>query len=189
MPNPLLGSRRNTSRTNVDRPVAIEPAVEEYEGDNLPYRGVVDHGVSGSVDFRETSEDMPDHDGRQVAVYEVPEDGPEPVPVRVVNSSRVERRAFRVITAYATAGSGASGRMILDQDESRIQATIRNPGGGQHIHLSDVPHGCTADFGYSVLSGSSYVTQSQEAIYAAAPLAANDQLIQIAIEYRVSLDD
>lgn len=191
MPNPFVGGRLNTSRRqDTERPTPIAPVPEDYAGDNLPYRGTEQHGVSVAEHWRDTSEDMSLRpDGRLVDVYEPEETAHEPIPVYIVNQSSHERRAFKVINAYATGtNNGTTGRMILPRDDGRTQATIRNPGGGQHINISNSADLCNSTFGFTVLTGSTYVTQTQEALYAACPTSADDYMVQIAVEYRKSLD-
>lgn len=189
MPSPFLGGRVVTSKTDVDRPVAIEPVEEHYAGDNNPYRGIENHGVASDNQWRETDEDMPDHDGRLVTVYETDEDTPDPIPVVVVNESSRERRAFRNVTGYAGGtDNGGRARMLLGQDSSRSQATIRNKSLGAVIWINDTPETATPMSGYPIEQGAAYVTYSQEAIYATVDTAA-DLLVPVAIEYRVSLDD
>lgn len=188
MPNPLMSGRVVTSKTNVDRPVAIEPVEEHYAGDNNPYRGIENHGVASVNPWRETDEDMPDHDGRLVTVYETDDDTPDPIPVVVVNESSRERRAFRTVVSYAGGTDNGRARMLIGQDVSRSQATIRNKSVGAVIWINDTPETANALSGFPIEQGGTYVTYSQEAIYATVDQA-SDMSVPIAIEYRVSLDD
>lgn len=188
MPSPFLRARQVTSKP-VDRPTPIAPVPEEYAGDNLPYRGTNNHGVDGSEDWRETSEDGPlRSDGRLVDVYEHDEPQPEPIPVYLVNQSSRERRAFRVVTAYAGGSNRGTARAVLGMDETRTKATIRCPEWGSPIYLNDAPETATAQYGFPLLAGATYQTESQEPVYAYCPASPDDQLTAIAVEYRISLD-
>lgn len=187
MPSPFLRARLATSKP-VDRPTPIAPVPEEYAGDNLPYRGINNHGVDGSEDWRETSEDAPlRSDGRLIDVYEHDQPEPEPIPVYLVNRSSRERRAFRTITGYAGGTDYGRARQLFGQDETRTRITIKVPTGGQTIWLSDDAGNANAASGYPVAAGETYVTESQEPIYATVAQA-GDQLVCLAVEYRVSLD-
>lgn len=190
MPNPLVGFVSNRSRRqDAERPTPIAPLPEHYAGDNLPYRGTEQHGVSVAEDWRDPAEDGPlPPDGRLVDVYEPEEKGHDPIPVYIVNSSASERRAFRVVTAYAGGSNFGKARQIIGRDERRTKATIRCPEWGSPIYLSDTPEGATDKFGFPLLAGQTYVTESQDDVYAFCPAAPDDQLTQVAVEYRISLD-
>lgn len=189
MPSPFLGGRIVTSKTNVDRPVAIEPVPEHYAGDNNPYRGIENHGVASDSPWRETDEDMPDHDGRLVTVFDQDNEEPDPIPVRIVNRSSVERRAFRVIISYAGGMNTGRAIQILGQDDSRTAATIINRNAVGTVFIADAPETANDVSGWAIVeNGGSYRTESQKAIYATFT-GADDGKVRIAVEYRVSLDD
>lgn len=187
MPNPFMRGRVVTSKP-VNRPEPITPVPEDYAGDNLPYRGINDHGVSVDEHWRSPSQDMGVRpDGRLVDVYEPEEHHQEPIPVYLVNRSSRERRAFRPVVAYAGGTTFGQARQILGQDETRTKATIFNKSVGIDLWISDAPETANAMSGFYVKDGTSYVTESQEPVYASA-VQANDLPVYIAVEYRVSLD-
>lgn len=187
MPNPIIG-RIVTSKRTPERPEPITPVPERYAGDNLPYRGIEQHGVSVDENWRDPADDMAvGPDGRLVDVYEHDAPEPDPIPVYIVNESSRERRSFRNVSGYAGGTNYGNARMILGQDSSRVQATIRCPEWGSPIYINDTPEQATAQFGFPLLPGDRYVTNSQEAVYASVP-ETEDQLVAIAVEYRVSLD-
>lgn len=187
VPNPFMRGRVVTSK-RVDRPEPITPVVEEYAGDNVPYRGTVDHGAPYSDDFRETFEDMSLRpDGRLVDVYESEDTETDPIPVYIVNQSSRERRAFRSVVAYAGGTDYGRARQLLGQDESRTRATIYNKSTGIDLWISDSAETANSVSGFYVKDGTSYVTESQEPIYATA-VQPGDLAVYIGIEYRVSLD-
>lgn len=185
MPSPFLRTQQNRSRqSDADRPVAIAPIPEEYEGDNIPYRGVVNHGVAVDESWRNTSEDMPvDPDGRLVDVYDAEETAPDPIPVYIVNRSSSERRAFRVVIAYA----GQQPATVVGQDDSRSKVTIRNTNVGATVYIAERPESANVAFGWPLTEGQTYVSESQEAIYVYADSAVPLPVLA-AVEFRRSLD-
>lgn len=186
VPSPFVRGRVVTSKP-VDRPTPIAPVPEDYAGDNVPYRGVVDHGAPVDDNFRDPETDMPVRpDGRLVDVYEHEETHHEPIPVYIVNRSSRERRTFRSVTAYA-GGTNFGARQILGQDETRTRATIRNNSLGVDLWISDTAAGATDYSGYLIKQDETYTTESQEPIYAWVNNA-DGMRVPIAVECRVSLD-
>lgn len=93
MPNPLFGAARlNTTKdATTDRPQAVPPRLESYEGENNAYRGIQDHGVESisRPDGFDGYEDM--HSGE----FEPAKPDPDPVAVRIVDLSGKELRRFQ----------------------------------------------------------------------------------------------
>lgn len=166
-----------------DTKVSVEPNPEEYEGYNRPYLGVVDHGVQVDSPYRQTEEDMPDHDGRLVDVYEHEETDADPIPVYLVNQSSRERRSFRPVVGYA----GQQPSRILGQDETRTAAVIVNPSETETVYLGDMAETANAVSGWPLLPGQSYRTESQEDIYAYTA-SVDAVMVPVAVEFRRGLN-
>lgn len=187
MPNPLTRVSLSRSKRPPERPEPIPPVLEEYEGDNIPYRGIEPHGVlADPPDWRDPETDMANHDGRKVIVYEVEEPGPEPIPVRIVRGSDGrERRTFRAIIGYAAGTNTGNARQILGNDDYRVKATIVNTTGAI-VYLAEDPSLANPMTGFPLVANGSYQTETQEALYASVAQAA-DAVLPIAVEGRVEL--
>ncbi len=81
MPNPLMSPQMNTGKRPQNHEV-YTPVEEEWEGENLPYRGTQDHGV------KHQEVDVYEDDYKDETTY-TDYDGEtrDPVPVRVVGES------------------------------------------------------------------------------------------------------
>lgn len=120
MPNPII--RRHPLRTSKTpgRTEPIPPQMEAAEGDNIPYRGIVDHGVPVAHTF---------HD---FAGYEDTEEGsdkeyekePDPIPVRIVTAGGRELRRAR--TWQDIVPDTTTVRKIAGRNEARTSIVIYN---------------------------------------------------------------
>lgn len=77
-----------------ERPEAVQPVPEHYEGVNFPYRGTEQHGVAvpEGTEFNTREFQYKEEDPEE---YAEPLPEPEPIPVRVVTNHSRERLAFR----------------------------------------------------------------------------------------------
>lgn len=123
MPNPLIrGGPANTSREEMTDRTPIAPELEYYEGTNLPYRGVMYHGVEPTERYN-----PPDgYSGEVAVVYEPPPPEQEPVPVRIVDNSsrfRIVARADNRILNYDVTQRPTQ---LLPYEENRLRVKIVN---------------------------------------------------------------
>ena len=109
---------------------AIEPMPENYVGDSIPYRGVVNHGVPVSEPFLNTDE-LEDAENPPVE-YVPPVEPPEPVPVRIVTEASRERRYWR---AYGFQVATTSTR-IVSRNDFRRRLVIKNQTSGSTLRVS-----------------------------------------------------
>lgn len=184
MPNPL------TRRTNQSEqpPVRVQPQTH-VPARVLPYRGIETHGVD-ITDAPDIDADEADY-GTTVAVpIEPPESEPEPVPVRIVQSGRRERRTFRSVVAYANGTNRSNqGSQLLGRDDSRTKATIRNKSVDAELWISHAPEYANPQFGFFLAAGERYDTSSQDAIYGTVANKPDDLPVYIAIESSIVVED
>lgn len=113
---------------------AIAPVPENYVGDNIPYRGTVNHGVPVDEPFIDTDELMEEENPEPE--YAPPVEEQEPVPVRIVQETDRERRYWRG-NGYTV---GTTPICVLSRNDRRRQAEIRNiigtAGGSTTLHVS-----------------------------------------------------
>lgn len=180
MPNPLLRKQANTS----ERPPANRTVEPDVPARILPYRGIETHGVPINA-IPDVDPDEADY-GTTVGVPIEPVDPePDPVPVRVVNTSGRESRRFLTLVGYARGtDNGVSGREILPRDDNRTRATIKVPTTAtQTVWISHSPDLANSVNGYPLEAGKEYPTESQYPIFASVSQAA-DQQVFIAAEVR-----
>lgn len=100
------------------------PVPDNPAGANIPYRGVVDHGVPVQ------QEELPDEahywTGRPVE-YLPEETEPDPIPVRVVNQGARELRRFSATQPVLSFSNGNAVQQvrIAGRDENRTKLLIR----------------------------------------------------------------
>lgn len=82
MPN-LFNNKQKNQGTQPQDHQALTPIPESYEGDNIPYRGMENHGVKANEHFTEPVEGY-QRGAATLDVYHDYEPEPEPIPVRVV---------------------------------------------------------------------------------------------------------
>lgn len=185
MRNPFLAPQRNQSREEDTPKRGLTPIPDNPAGDNVPYRGVVDHGV----DWDESqSRDVPGYGDREVVTYEEPPNEPEPVPVRIVEEGSRERRRVRTVRAYAGGSTVGTSRAILGEDDMRTRARIKNLHATKQVFISDTLMDFTGVFlnGYPLAPGESYETYSHEPLYAVVDDTA-DSPVAVIMEYGVIL--
>lgn len=127
MPNPLirLGSAVQSRAADAKRPKPIDPVLEEVDGDNNPYRGLyTDHGVEPTdkpqINPDTFTVDVTGH-AKPIAVYEKETPEPDPIPVKVVQSSGREYRRF-----WTDRLSVQNGTQVLGRDDQRVTARLVN---------------------------------------------------------------
>ena len=149
--NPLVttGEEMNQSK---EPPASLDenaPVMEEQAGENFPYRGIETHGVKPTVDPTNVPEWR--EDGRLVPIAYVPVGVDiDPVPVRIVNTSKGEVDKWRVDTAYA----GVSPVQLVNRNATRTFLKIKNLelAGGDTVYVS--PDSTVSTFsGYPIAPG------------------------------------
>jgi hypothetical protein len=130
---------------------ATPPVPEQVRGANIPYRGIVDHGVDGS-DVKPEDEAHYYDNARPVEYVESEADkAPEPVPVVVVRGrERREVRAFGVGNIPLTQFQPY---MIVGRDIRRTNVIIRNPVGSAGVVFIGPDNGVSAISGYPLAAG------------------------------------
>lgn len=184
MPNPLTRLMGNQSREEDTPKRGLTPVEDNPAGDNVPYRGVVDHGVPWD---ESDARDVPGYGERDAVVYEQAPVEQNPIPVYIVNEGGREVRRMRTVRGVAGGSTNGRVRDILGFDEDRVSARIRNPGADiVYIteNLSDW-NGAVLN-GYPLIQNESYETRSQEPVYAAVANA-NDASVNVIIEYAVAV--
>jgi hypothetical protein len=157
------------------------PVMEEYEGENFPYRGIETHGVMPTVD----PTDVPEwrNEGRAVPVLYVPEGVDiDPVPVRIVNTSRGEVDKWRVTTAYA----GVSPVQLVNRLASRTFLKIKNleEVAGDTVYVS--PDSSVSTFsGYPIAPGEVLELHSTDEVWAVA--GADETKLSVLWEFTVEV--
>lgn len=135
MPNPLIrlgAPNQSKEATAVDAPPPhVEPVPERVRGVNHAYRGMEDHGVPSTLEYRDPEEY--DAYDRGVAVdYEPVEEQQEPIPVYIVNTQEQGRQFIKglVFRAYATGstkGTNATNVVSADyQGRRRVKVKVKN---------------------------------------------------------------
>lgn len=172
MPNPLLRMTAR-SKTNTDRPVAIAPVPEEYEGHNNPYRGTEEHGVTPNTqphdpDVYGVDPDNPNQ-GHLVKI-EMSDKEPDPIPVRVVQEYKRELRRFgsdRISLDFTTVNNPA-GRPIelLGRSDSRSSVKLINLDGTNTILVSNTREEINVR-GYPLLPGKELSLTTEDPIFVA----------------------
>lgn len=162
MPNPLMNRQINLSRKPRDHePEPLAPDVEEYDyGKVTPvsYRGAVDHGVYSDNQV-EPPEGYEPEDSDVEYALEPPV--PDPVPVRIVQSTGREIRAWRVFRAYADTGS-----LISDEVPEQSKITLRNMSTDTVVFVGDSRETGNSMHGYPLTPGNELVLNTTRAVYA-----------------------
>lgn len=124
MPNPFIRRQAVTSKTDVDRPVAETPIPERVRGHVFAYRGMETHGVDPNNDAQDP-EDYGYMERGVTVQYEPEDNGPEPIPVIIVQHGSKEFRRFRTVRMGSGTSDG-SPTAILGRDTDRRKVTIKN---------------------------------------------------------------
>lgn len=100
----------------------IQPVEEPYVGYNIPYRGIVDHGVKSDNKFQD---EIPELDYETIADPVQPLEQLEPLPVKLVNDNPRVRRMSRM---FSYTLDNVTPIMILGEQESRTRALVFSNG-------------------------------------------------------------
>jgi hypothetical protein len=171
----------NTSKSRTDRPHAVQPVPESIVGaaDINAYRGLDVHGVPhNGVNFH----DVPPVDDSTLVVFDAPEDEPEPIPVKIVSTSRREIKTFHVRREYAMALQAIR---IANRNMERTKLRITNIG-TVVLYISD-NESVTTNNGYPLAVNAEYVTDTQDDVWAVSA-DGTQQPVAILMEYTAPLD-
>lgn len=176
MPNPFFNKQKNTSTEVPNTPQRIDPLPESYAGDNLPYRGLVNHGVK-ETDKPVGPVEHFDRGAATLPVYHdyVPE--PEPIPVRVVGEGG-SMIASRI--AQVPIPSDGTVTQILPRMKNRKTAIVQNGSGGIVTLLTD-RNGQTW-MGYSLAANAQFTVNAQTELYASSTAGST---VTVYVEYYV----
>lgn len=147
-----------------ERPQAIPPVPEEYEGTNYPYRGIESHGVAETpgVDPEEYYEhDKWDAGPAHPASLEA-EKEPDPVKVKVVNETARERFAFR---AFQFPANGLTAQQFLGRNDKRSVVKIKLVTGGSTNVIVGHDNGVKPTTGYIIQPGQETSIRTTEELF------------------------
>jgi hypothetical protein len=180
MPNPFVRLPGNLSREQDADKGAIVPVPEEYEGFNLPYRGIETHGVEPNAEPREFQGYA---EGREVE-YESPQPPTDVVPVRIVETGNTrELRKSRFYHEYATVNNA---RPVVGFDDSRSKVTIRNLG-ATRVWIGDSAETASTMHGTPLDEHEKLESTTQDTLFALSGHAADSMELSIMVEYSIAL--
>lgn len=99
-------------------PEPIKPIAERYAGENLPYRGIENHGVPIWDDSKPAPLDAPELDYAKEEPFDYPSAPAKPVAVEVINYKSIEANYFVLPV-------GTTPVRVLGKDRTRVRALIR----------------------------------------------------------------
>lgn len=140
------------------------PRTETVHGQNLPYRGIVDHGVPGSEP--DPDDEAHHFDNARPVVYDesLAEKAPDPIPVVVVRGKQKrEVRAFGV--AQIPLAQGGAPYQLVGRDIRRTNVIIRNPTGSPGPIWIGPDNGVSAVSGYPLAAGEERNLGTTEPVY------------------------
>lgn len=182
MPNPFIervGAPNRSHREMTDRE-PIEPIVEQYEGTNLPYRGVQYHGV-------EPTERPQEPEGYANAVevdYLDAEPTQEAVPVRVVNRTDRYQRTARADTFTLVANIPVN---VAGREDTRTSLKIVNTHATQTVYIGFAANMTNWNGSYPLAAGKDITTVSQDDVFVMSLVGG--ELIGWIAEYELPVDD
>lgn len=181
MPNPFVKAGPvNTSQSSVTDREAVQPVPEVYAGENLPYRGVMYHGVEPT-----TKPAPPDeYNTGAVIEYEEPSPEQEPVPVRVVNESArfqlVARANIQTITATNTPIE------VAGRDQTRVSFKLVNTDDADSVYVGFGPNMSNWNGVFLLTAGKDVSLKTKEPVWVMGTI---DTIITWIAEYEVPVDD
>ena len=162
-----MGSYRQLTgmQTPPDRPNAIVPVPEDYEGTNFPYRGVGNHGVEPTPGVDpEAYYDRTSYDMNPDKFESIPaEKEPDPVPVRIVNENARERYNFRTGTMQLL--PNADPVELFARNDNRSLVRLRVPGTSSGSFLVSHNRSMAAGMSYTLSPGNEIEFRTTEPIY------------------------
>jgi hypothetical protein len=179
MPSPFTRRQAATSKTDVDRPVAVTPVPESVKGHVFAYRGMETHGV----DPNNTNVDPEEYgwmeEERGVIVdYEPAEEAIDPIPVFIVQKGGKELRRWRSMTATAVTDRVSC---VLSADPFRRKVVIKNTS-TDVVYVGHEQTTASAMHGYPLAQNETLTLESQDSVYAF-PSASNPCVLAFAIEF------
>jgi hypothetical protein len=146
--------------------------MEDYAGDNNPYRGTESHGVAQTVKPHdpETYGVDGDHpDGIPVVLEIEPVHEPAPVPVRIVQEYRRERHEYgtdRILLDFTLARNPANRAVeIVGRDDTRVSIRLKNADDNMGILIGHSREE-TAMRGYLMSPGETLTLTTESPIFA-----------------------
>lgn len=180
----------STSKTDVDRPIAIEPVPERVQGPVFPYRGMETHGVAPNADWRDPEQ----YDGyeRGVEVDTEPvEPEPDPIPVYIVQQGGREIRRTLIGRSFATGttkGGGASNVVgARFQGHTRRSAKVKNLD-TTTVYIGTSQETATAMHGWPLAQNEVWETSGEESIWASGT-SPNESPLAVTVEWTQVIHD
>lgn len=178
MPNPLTRRQGNSSKTDVDRPVAVTPVPERVQGHVFAYRGMETHGVDPNNDPRDP-EDYGWMEGQRGTPidFEPAPNPPDPIPVIIVQNAGRELKRFRT-----TRGSVDSRvQCVLGRDPLRRKVLIRNTS-ADPVYIGDSQQAASPMHGWPLAQNETVSIETQSDIYAVSSTS-NVCVLAFVVEY------
>lgn len=175
MPSMFGNKQKNTGTQPLEKN-AVVPVPESYAGDNIPYRGMEQHGVTAHEHFTEPTE----HYARGAATLDVYHDVKpevEPIPVRVVGQggSMLASRIYQIpLQADGTV------TQILPRMKERQRAILQV--NAQAVTLLTDRNGQVWN-GFDLAASSQFTVNSQTEMFASTTNAG--AVITVYVEYSV----
>lgn len=183
MPNPFVRTGgANTSKTDVDRPVALTPVPERVAGDVFAYRGMEPHGVEPTATYEPPQDYSSEVDEHQD--YESEIEPETPVPVYVVQRGGRELRRFRATRAFASENTKQPS-MVVGGDSLRRKVTIVNMHATDAIWVGHDQNSASPMHGFPVAAGQSWETDSNDSAIWAVSNTVNLVALAVKTEYVV----
>jgi hypothetical protein len=153
---PVPGVRQDTEH--------LTPRIEHAAGDNLPYRGSVNHGVA--QDAVEMADERKHWNGRPVEFVKPPEDADDmtPIPVVVMESIRLAKRRQSSNIESAQAAVGLVRGPLVSPFWQDCTAVITASGGDIFVG----GEGVTTTNGYRIPDGATLTINLHDTLYAIA---------------------
>lgn len=161
MPRNPLTAVQVTSKPPPERPEAIPPVPEVYQGVNQPYRGTQEHGVTPNAEPHPTQADWDTREGR---TYLKPEEEQEPVPVRIVQQHGAEFRRYRV---HRMSVDNTRGVQLVGRNMARNSILVQNRDDVDSVFFYHDPIDPVSGpaIGFEIGPGEDHRIDSQDAVY------------------------
>lgn len=184
-----MGSYRQLTgmQTPPDRPKAIPPVPENYEGVNFPYRGIGNHGVvpTQGVDPEEYY-DNDSYDLNPDAFETIPaEKEVDPVPVKIVSESARELNEFRTGSLAIPIGSDVL--QLFGRNDRRKKVRLRVPGSSAGSVVFGSGRNLSASNGYTITTGGEIEFDTTEEVYIVAANSAQAPTIMFLETFTVGM--
>lgn len=177
-------------QTSTKPPDRATPTVydETETAQNIPGRGVVDHGVPLNKSDQFDPDLTDKRNQNSLVTYEDAANPPAAIPVYIVSTNAPGKviHDFRVVYAYAAAGQPSS---VIGQHDSRSRMVVKVPAAATNpIYISDTLTTANAMSGFQIPAGGQLEIFSSRALYASTDSSATGPIgFSILEEFDVSV--